>query len=208
VASPAGDVWWFANPPSSEPDGTGTRPLDAAWRTRLLALFRDDDLPVADLLDATEEGFAGWPTYDIPTVPRWHRAGMVLVGDAVHAASPASGQGASMAFEDAVTLARCLRDLPSPAAAFAAYERLRRSRVEAVVKRGKRSGDAKAPGPVGRWVRDRVVMPLFAAHLARAKTPPDAWLTGHHIDWDEPVPPEAPGSPRNPGARSQGNLAG
>ena len=37
---------------------------------------------------------------------------MVLVGDAVHAASPASGQGASMAFEDAVTLARCLRTAP------------------------------------------------------------------------------------------------
>ena len=51
----------------------------------------------------------------------------------------------------------------------------------------KGAGDAKAPGPVGRWMRDRVVMPLFAAHLARAKTPPDAWLTGHHIDWDEPV---------------------
>ncbi len=188
VASPAGDVWWFTNPPSGEPDGTGTRPLDAAWRDRLRELFRDDDLPMAALLDATDEGFAGWPTYDIPTVPRWHRDGMVLVGDAVHAASPASGQGASMAFEDAVTLARCLRDRPSPAEAFAAYERLRRARVEAVVKRGKRAGDAKAPGPVGRWVRDRVVMPLFAAHLARAKTPPDAWLTGHHIDWDEPVP--------------------
>ena len=93
-----------------------------------------------------------------------------------------------MAFEDAVTLARCLRDRRSPVEAFAAYERLRRARVEAVVKRGKRAGDAKAPGPVGRWVRDRVVMPLFAALLARAKTPPDAWLTGHHIDWDEPVP--------------------
>jgi FAD-dependent urate hydroxylase len=187
VASPDGDVWWFSNPPSSEPEGGGTRPLDAAWRERLLDLFRDDDLPMAALLDATEEGFAGWPTYDIPTVPRWHRDGMVLVGDAVHAASPASGQGASMAFEDAVTLARCLRDRPGPAEAFAAYERLRRSRVEAVVKRGKRGGDAKAPGPVGRWMRDRVAMPLFAAYLARSKTPPDAWLTGHHIDWDEPV---------------------
>ena len=85
---------------------------------------------------------------------------MVLVGDAVHAASPASGQGASMAFEDAVTLARCLRDLPDggrrrsrPTSGCGA------ARVEAVVARGKRTGDAKAPGPVGRWVRDRLVMP-------------------------------------------------
>ncbi|MGY1700705.1 FAD-dependent monooxygenase [Geodermatophilus sp. SYSU D00766] len=54
-------------------------------------------------------------------MPTWHRDGMVLVGDAVHAASPASGQGASMAFEDAVTLARCLRDLPRAEDACAAY---------------------------------------------------------------------------------------
>jgi 2-polyprenyl-6-methoxyphenol hydroxylase-like FAD-dependent oxidoreductase len=113
---------------------------------------------------------------------------MVLVGDAVHAASPASGQGASMAFEDAVTLALCLRDRPSPAEAFAAYERLRRRRVEAVVARGKRAGDAKAPGPVGRWIRDRLVMPLVAASMNRAGSTRDAWLTGHHIDWDSPVP--------------------
>ena len=115
---------------------------------------------------------------------------MVLVGDAVNAASPASGQGASMAFEDAVTLARCLRDVPDLTGACSAYERLRRRRVEAVVRRGRRTGDAKAPGPVGRWVRDRVAMPLLARHLhrtARRGSPPDAWLTGHHVDWDEPV---------------------
>jgi FAD-dependent urate hydroxylase len=132
--------------------------------------------------------FAGWPTYDIPTVRTWHRDGMVLVGDAVHAASPASGQGAAMAFEDAVELARCLRDRPSVTEAFAAYEQLRRRRVEAVVARGKRTGDAKAPGPVGRWVRDRLVMPLVASSMRRSGATRDAWLTGHHIDWDAPVP--------------------
>jgi FAD-dependent urate hydroxylase len=37
-------------------------------------------------------------------------------------------------------------------------------------------------------VRDRMVMPLLAAHLARVGSERDAWLTGHHIDWDSPVP--------------------
>jgi 2-polyprenyl-6-methoxyphenol hydroxylase-like FAD-dependent oxidoreductase len=123
-------------------------------------------------------------------VPTWHRDGVVLVGDAVHAASPASGQGAAMAFEDAVTLARCLRDRATLTEACTAYETLRRRRVQAVVRRGKRTGDAKAPGPVGRWARDRVAMPLFARHLARTArrgATPDDWLTGHHVDWDEPV---------------------
>lgn len=189
VTSPDGDVWWFTNPPSrQEPTRAGGVADDAeAWRPRLRELFAGDDLPMAELLDASDELFAGWPTYDVPRVPVWHRDGMVLVGDAVHAASPASGQGAAMAFEDAVTLARCLRDRPSVADAFAAYEQLRRRRVEKVVARGKRTGDAKRPGPVGRWVRDRVVMPLVAAHLSRSGGQQDDWLTGHHIDWDSPV---------------------
>ena len=189
VTSPSGDVWWFTNPPSPEPGrGELAGVSEEDWRARLLELFRDDDLPVRRLLEESDSLFTGWPTYDIPTVRTWHRDGMVLVGDAVHAASPASGQGASMAFEDAVTLALCLRDRPSPGEAFAAYERLRRRRVEAVVARGKRAGDTKAPGPVGRWVRDRLVMPLVAASMNRAGSTRDAWLTGHHIDWDSPVP--------------------
>jgi 2-polyprenyl-6-methoxyphenol hydroxylase-like FAD-dependent oxidoreductase len=189
VASPAGDVWWFANPPMpTEPTREQVAADSAeAWRPRLRELFAGDALPVPALLDASDALFAGWPTYDIPRVRTWHRDDMVLVGDAVHAASPASGQGASMAFEDAATLARCLRDHPASPDAFAAYERLRRPRVEKVVARGKRTGDAKAPGPVGRWVRDRVAMPLFAAYLARGGAQRDAWLTGHHIDWDSPV---------------------
>jgi FAD-dependent urate hydroxylase len=190
VTSPQGEIWWFTNPPSRRDPTRAEIAADTpeAWRPRLRTLFDGDDLPLADLLDATDELFAGWPTYDIPRVPVWHRDGMVLVGDAVHAASPSSGQGAAMAFEDALTLARCLRDLPSVPDAFAAYERLRRPRVEKVVARGKRTGDAKAPGPVGRWVRDRMVMPLLAAHLSRAGSGRDAWLTGHHIDWDSRVP--------------------
>jgi 2-polyprenyl-6-methoxyphenol hydroxylase-like FAD-dependent oxidoreductase len=37
---------------------------------------------------------------------------MIVIGDAAHATSPSSGQGASMAIEDAVVLAKCVRDLP------------------------------------------------------------------------------------------------
>jgi FAD-dependent urate hydroxylase len=189
VASPQGDVWWFTNPPSPEPGRGELAGLsEAHWRATLIDLFSDDDLPLGDLIGASDELFAGWPTYDIPKVPTWHRDGMVLVGDAVHAASPASGQGASMAFEDAVTLALCLWDRPSTSDAFVTFGRLRRRRVEAVVARGKRTGDAKAPGPVGRWMRDRLVMPLVAANMKRQGPTRDQWLTGHHIDWDGPVP--------------------
>jgi 2-polyprenyl-6-methoxyphenol hydroxylase-like FAD-dependent oxidoreductase len=46
---------------------------------------------------------------------------------------PAPGQGASLALEDIVVLAQCLRDLPSPEEAFAAYQRIRQPRAEQVV---------------------------------------------------------------------------
>jgi FAD-dependent urate hydroxylase len=208
VTSPAGDIWWFTNPPSPEPGrGELAGVSEEDWRARLLELFRDDDLPVRRLLEASDSLFTGWPTYDIPTVRTWHRDGMVLVGDAVHAASPASGQGASMAFEDAVTLALCLRDRPSPAEAFAAYERLRRRRVEAVVARGKRAGDAKA-ARAGRPVGPR---PPRHAPRRREHEPGGldsgrvAHRSSHRLGQPRPCLNAASG---NPEARPQADLAG
>lgn len=51
--------------------------------------------------------------------------GAVLVGDAGHLLLPLSTQGASSALEDAVTLADCLREQPSPPEALAAFNRRR-----------------------------------------------------------------------------------
>src|ERR1700751_2891861 len=79
----------------------------------------------------------------MPSVPNWYRGRLVLVGDAVHAPSNSTGQGASLAIESAIQLARCLRDLPDPDSAFAAYEGLRRERVEKITRRGARTNSAK-----------------------------------------------------------------
>jgi len=108
---------------------------------------------------------------------------MIIIGDAAHAASPSSGQGASLAMEDALVLAKCLRDLPDTARAFAAYEQLRRRRVERVVAYGARSASGKAAGPIARVVRD-LVLPLL---LKRFATQAQDWLFAYHIDWDERV---------------------
>ena len=82
------------------------------------------------------------------------RAGMtgrvVLLGDAAHAVSPHTGQGASMAIEDAVVLAACLDATPLPAQAFAAFQALRQDRVEHIVKISRRIGSQKqVKGRVG-----------------------------------------------------------
>jgi len=187
--APDGSVWWFANPASRQEMGRAELAAisEDEWRRRLHALFADDDLPAALLIDGSDHIFAGWNTYDFPTVPTWHRDDMIIVGDAAHATSPASGQGASMAIEDAVTLARCLRDDGSVAAAFADHESLRRERVEKVVRQGKRNGTGKTAGPVARVIRDKVIMPMVASRAAKTGASPSEWLFGHHIEWDAPV---------------------
>ncbi|GAA2894540.1 FAD-dependent monooxygenase [Streptosporangium fragile] len=183
---PSGEVWWFANPPSP---GEPTREELAAitpsqWRARLTELFRDDTGPMLDIIGGTEHILTGWNTYDFPTVPTWFNERMVIIGDAAHATSPSSGQGASMAIEDAVVLAKCLRDTPDTHAAFAAFERLRRDRVERIVAQGKRNGDGKAPGVAGAFVRD-LVLPVIMRRMARKNSL--AWMHDYRISWDDPV---------------------
>jgi 2-polyprenyl-6-methoxyphenol hydroxylase-like FAD-dependent oxidoreductase len=186
------EVWWFANPPSERELGRSdlAAMTPQSWRARLVELFRDDRTPALGIIDATTDIMVGWNTYDFPTVPTWHNDRMVIIGDAAHAASPAAGQGASMAMEDAVTLAKCLRDVSEIPAALATYDSLRRDRVERVVAQGKRNGDQKSVGPVARVIRDAVMSVAFK-RMERKGTDPNGWMYEHHIDWDAPVRPAA-----------------
>jgi len=184
IPMPDGDVWWFANPPADrDPGRTVTSPR--VWRDELTALFAGDDFPAAELIAASDEIASPWATYDLPKVPTWHRDRMIIVGDAAHAVSPSSGQGASMAMEDAITLAKCLRDVPDVPAAFAAYEALRRPRVERVVAQGRRNGSGKTVGRIGRLLLP-LVFRLFAG-----KPGAQSWMYDHRVDWATPVTPVA-----------------
>ena len=49
-----------------------------------------------------------YPTWVMPDLPHWGENGIVLIGDATHALSPTTGQGASQALEDAQTLSLLL----------------------------------------------------------------------------------------------------
>jgi 2-polyprenyl-6-methoxyphenol hydroxylase-like FAD-dependent oxidoreductase len=115
------------------------------WLSELRDAYRGH-IPGAELLARTDPDglISTGPTLRMPPVPHWHHERMVLIGDAVHAPSSSSGQGASLALESAVELARCLRDIPDPIAAFAAYEALRRPRVEAVAAAAAAANQVKA----------------------------------------------------------------
>ncbi|MCT9934438.1 FAD-dependent monooxygenase [Planotetraspora sp. A-T 1434] len=169
-------VCWFAGLPRTEPltSAEAGRVPAADWLARLRELYAGH-VPGEALLGHTEprDLMVVGPMERMPSVSRWHRGRMVLVGDSAHAPSSSSGQGASLAVESAVELARCLRDLPV-AAAFTAYEHLRRPRVEMIGGDAAAKNKAKA-GQAGAQPAMPAPEQMFAA------------VHRHHIDWDATV---------------------
>lgn len=170
-AADGGMGWWSVLPSATPLDGEALRALGAAASLRrLLAAGRGWFGPIPRLLERTSRCFA-FNLFDLPGLPRWSRERVGLIGDAAHAVSPHSGQGASLALEDALVLGGLLqrhRDVPQRA--FMEFERLRRGRVERVIALGRRSGDTKNKGAFAGWLQ-RQLMPWFLR------------LGRHDMDW-------------------------
>ncbi|GAA1058467.1 FAD-dependent oxidoreductase [Agromyces luteolus] len=157
-----GTALWFANLTRPEPDRRALAAIPSdRWLADLAELHRDDPFPVPDLVASTVGPVSAHPIHALPHVPHWYRDRVVALGDAVHATSPSAGQGASLALEDAITLARALRDAPDHGAAFAAFERMRRPRVERIV------GYARAVDRNKRVTRSRLGIAVRDAMLPR-----------------------------------------
>jgi FAD-dependent urate hydroxylase len=184
MPTPDGGTVWFANPPLADEPAYGVLSgmSDEGWRAWLHTLMDGDVGPAPEIIDAAPEPMFGWATYDLPVVRRWHRARMLIIGDAAHATAPSAGQGASMALEDAVVLARELA--AHGTAGLARYEQARRARVEKIVANGARSSSSKIPGPAGRRVRETVLRAVFHTVVTEKST---AWITGHRFE-REPSP--------------------
>jgi 2-polyprenyl-6-methoxyphenol hydroxylase-like FAD-dependent oxidoreductase len=153
LPAPDGRTWWFAREPG--PELTEAERRSTRWREHLVAVFAADPTPAAGIVAATAGEVLADSIRHIPRLPRWSRDGMVLIGDAAHAASPAAGQGASMAMEDAVALGECTRDQPDLDAALAAYERRRRGPVEELVAASAAMTPSALPDAAGRAERNR-----------------------------------------------------
>jgi 2-polyprenyl-6-methoxyphenol hydroxylase-like FAD-dependent oxidoreductase len=169
---PSGRTWWFARLPASEVGLAGMTP--ACWTDRALGFFAGDETPSADIVRCADE-VHGVNAYDLPHVPVWHNGPIVLAGDAAHAASPAAGQGASMAAEDGVILAKCLRDIPGTRAALVTYETLRRTRTEHLV--------------ASSASQSNTLSQLAAAMAAGQQAPAPSRAAGPPVAWDRPIVP-------------------
>ncbi|WP_421694264.1 FAD-dependent monooxygenase [Aestuariivirga sp.] len=109
--------------------------------------------------------FQRWQGADLPALPRWSSSRVVLLGDAAHATLPFLAQGAVMALEDAVILAREVTRAPGLAQGFEGYEGQRRARTARIQEQSRRmSRIYHAGGPVAlaRNLTLRLTKPSFA----------------------------------------------
>jgi 2-polyprenyl-6-methoxyphenol hydroxylase-like FAD-dependent oxidoreductase len=146
---------------------------DHQIRAELLNAFSGWHAPIESMIRATPE-ILRTAIYDVPQLATWHVGRVMLLGDAAHAMSPAGGQGASLALEDAIVVGRSLavhREWP-PEHVFGTAESRLRPRAERMVKQAA-ANDArqlKELGRAGEWVRDRLfplLTPLIARQLER-----------------------------------------
>ncbi|WP_327008912.1 FAD-dependent monooxygenase [Dactylosporangium sp. NBC_01737] len=174
VSAPTADgTLWAAQVPADRP------PAGTPGPEELAALFAGDRGPAAELIRQTTQWHPRTVMQAMPGgVRRWHRDGMLVLGDAAHPMG--AGQGANLAVEDAVVLAKCLRDVPSVGAALARYEQLRRPRTDQMLKVAGANRDAKVAGPVAARLRD-VMMPLLFKRFAEKG---GAWMYDYDVEWN------------------------
>lgn len=167
MKAPQQPVYWFDSYPLSEEQVRAIEPTVKAGRLR--TLHAGDPAPVKAIVENLRAIEHTYPIYDLPNVPCWSHDRVVLMGDAAHAAAPSSGQGASMALEDAMVLAACLVGSTHRSEAFKNFERLRRRRTDAVIRLGRMSGSPKKAQSQFSLLIRNLLLPLFIALGARTQ---------------------------------------
>lgn len=156
-----GDIMWWSNLRQSQMTREELTDLSLdRIKKQMLAIYGGFHEPIPTLIRQMTQPLK-LNVYDIQSLPTWHKGRVLLIGDAAHAVSPNSGQGASMAFEDAMLLAKLLRDCADYAQVFAQFEHERKPRVEKIVAEGRRRGnDKEAVSPFKARMRD-LMMSIF-----------------------------------------------
>ena len=89
-----------------------------------------------------------------------------------------------MAIEDTAILAKCIRDIPNLDSAFEKFERLRKKRVEKIVKLASQSGRMLAvSNPIKRMFRGI----MLSIMLKRSSIGTMNWIFSYKVDWDKKI---------------------
>lgn len=174
------EVWWFNNISRDKaPERNELNNMEEkAVKEMLLQLHKNDPPPVTDIIRSAEN-IEIYPIYDIPFLPEWHKGRVCLIGDAAHATAPHIGQGASLALEDTMVLAQCIRDCKELGTAFKLFEKLRQDRVKKIVASARKVGDSKTvPNKFQQFFRD-LLLPVFVKMEAKKMD----WVFSYKVDW-------------------------
>jgi 2-polyprenyl-6-methoxyphenol hydroxylase-like FAD-dependent oxidoreductase len=170
-------AWWStaAAPLGSKEEMAAVSKEDL--QRRLMELHGDWADPVPQLIQSATETL-NLAIHDMAGLPRWSAGRTVLIGDAAHAVAPHSGQGASMALEDAMLLPKLLRETRGEAyeKVFAEFEQQRRPRTDKVIALGRRNGRRKeVMSPVAYWIQQQMIRAFVPLMQARRQD----WLLGY-----------------------------
>ncbi len=135
--------------------------------------FKDTCAPVKTMLGKIAE-WRMWVLCDREPVKDWSKGRVTLLGDAAHPMLQYLAQGAGMAMEDALCLARCLDETDSVEAAFRAYPLKRYLRTGRVQLSARLYGEFYHADGVARELRNAYVKDIGYGGLA--------WLYDHEID--------------------------
>jgi 2-polyprenyl-6-methoxyphenol hydroxylase-like FAD-dependent oxidoreductase len=157
---------------------------------------------IAQCLAQTEAIDTVYPIFYMPDLPSWGRDGCVLVGDAAHAMTPATGQGGSQALEDGLTLALLLGrflEVKGGNQSAAAQESvqglyaIRAEHVHEIKRAGLAIKEPTRPWSWGttlavygfyfvmtkaKWLRSLFGEPIYPAHLFDARTEVETYVAG------------------------------
>jgi salicylate hydroxylase len=165
LPAPDGTLWWSAQVAAAQ------QPADPAAVSveDLRKMFGSEPQAAAVLRAVTgvRSATVGWVL--APVIHR-HNDRVVLIGDAAHPVG--AGQGASMAMEDAIVLARELAAASSIAAGLAAFDRERQPRSGKLAKTETANRDAKTAGRAATRMRELIMPHVFDRFYEKATS----WL--------------------------------
>lgn len=140
---------------ASYADGT---PARALWE--LFSSFADPLRPIIGSLDDAVSIHAG-RLREIPA-QIMHKGRVVLIGDAAHATSPSMAQGAGMACEDALVLAKALAKTKGIPTALDTFSERRLDRIRWVQRQSRKRDKVRSlPSPVRNFILSRFGARLY-----------------------------------------------
>jgi 2-polyprenyl-6-methoxyphenol hydroxylase-like FAD-dependent oxidoreductase len=162
-------TYWFATANAREADPEQARER----KPELMRRFASWHAPIGAILEATPEGaILRNDVYYLDPLARWSRGRIVLLGDAAHATTPGSGQGAAQALEDAVALAHALGEGVEIEDALARYESIRRPRADLTQKLSRQDDRAaQLANPLGCRLRNAIASHIPAGFQRRQLAP-------------------------------------